>query len=85
MGDIDDYHRETTVLVEVMELSVNKTADPNIVSFVKILTYTLAHENMGSSEANNVNITDKLAIWWNEFFLGTTLKFSHGHMRPKRN
>ena len=57
---INDYHRDGLAVVDVMDLSINKTADPNPAPVGEILTYTLTYENLGNSSASNVNIVDEL-------------------------
>jgi uncharacterized repeat protein (TIGR01451 family) len=57
---INDYHRDSLAVVDVMDLSINKTADPNPAPVGEILTYTLTYETLGNSPAINVNITDEL-------------------------
>lgn len=56
----NDYYRASQAILDVMDLSINKTADPNPAPVGEILTYTLTYENLGDCRANNVNITDEL-------------------------
>jgi len=56
----NDYYRAAQATVDVMELSINKTADLSPAQVGEILTYTLTYENLGGCQANNVNITDEL-------------------------
>jgi len=56
----NDYHRAAQAIVDVMDLSINKTADLSPTLVGEILTYTLTYENLGGCQANNVNITDEL-------------------------
>jgi len=57
---LNNYNRNQSAVVDVMDLYINKTADPNPAAVGELLTYTLTYENLGGSEANNVNITDEL-------------------------
>jgi uncharacterized repeat protein (TIGR01451 family) len=58
-GGLNDYLRETSASVRVIELSLSKTADPDPVQVGETLTYTLTCENLGG-DANNVTIHDDL-------------------------
>ena len=60
-GDIlNNYNRSDSAVVDVMNLTINKTADPNPAPVGEILTYTLTYENLGRSVASNVNVSDVL-------------------------
>ena len=60
-GDaLNNYFRIDESVIDVMDLSINKSADLNPAPVGEILTYTLTYENLGNLGANNVNITDKL-------------------------
>ena len=57
---INDYLRDSQAVVDVMNLAINKTADPDPAPVGETLIYTLTYQNLGDSRANNVNITDEL-------------------------
>lgn len=59
-GGCNDYLREASARVGVMNLTLTKTADPDPVKVGELLTYTLTYENQGTGVAHNVNITDEL-------------------------
>ncbi len=59
-GGVNDYRREAGARVDVMSLSLTKTADPDPVPVGDILTYALTYENLGGSAAHNVTIHDCL-------------------------
>jgi uncharacterized repeat protein (TIGR01451 family) len=57
---INDYLRDSQAVVDVMNLAINKTADPDPAPVGETFIYTLTYQNLGDSQANNVNITDEL-------------------------
>ncbi|HUS74709.1 MAG TPA: lamin tail domain-containing protein [Methanothrix sp.] len=59
-GGLNDYLRETSAQVSVMDISVRMTADPDPVPVGELLTYTLTYENLGGGVAHNVSIIDEL-------------------------
>lgn len=59
MGGINDYRRKAQAQVDVMDLSINKIADPIPAPVGEILTYTLTWESLGGA-ASNVTVTDHL-------------------------
>ncbi len=56
----NDYYRTAQATVDVMNLTINKTADPNPAPVGEILTYTLTYENLGNNESSSVNIIDEM-------------------------
>jgi len=59
-GGLNDYLREASAQVSVMDLSIRMTADPDPVPVGELLAYTLTYENLGGGVAHNVTITDEL-------------------------
>lgn len=57
---LNNYKSNDSAVVDVVNLSISKTADLNPAPVGEILTYTLTYENLGNFQANNVNITDVL-------------------------
>jgi uncharacterized repeat protein (TIGR01451 family) len=57
---LNNYKRSDSAVVDVVNLSISKTADLNPAPVGEILTYTLTYENLGNFKANNVNIIDEL-------------------------
>ncbi|MBN1236022.1 MAG: DUF11 domain-containing protein, partial [Methanotrichaceae archaeon] len=59
-GGLNDYQRENSAQVSVMDLSIKKTAHPDPAKVGELLTYTITYENLGGGLAHNVTITDEL-------------------------
>ncbi|MGV8175811.1 MAG: lamin tail domain-containing protein [Methanothrix sp.] len=60
IGGIDDYLREAQCHKNIMNLTIQKTADPDPAPVGEILIYSLTYENQGNDDACNVNITDEI-------------------------
>ncbi len=59
-GGLNDYLQSASANIDVMSLSLRKTADPDPVGVGETLSYTLTYENLGNNAAHNVTIRDEL-------------------------
>ncbi|MCX6670171.1 MAG: lamin tail domain-containing protein [Methanothrix sp.] len=59
LGGINDYQKSASCRLNAMSLSISMRAEPEPVEVGELLTYTLAYENEGRLDANNVIIIDE--------------------------
>ena len=59
-GGLNDYLQSALASVNVMSLSIRKSAEPDPVEVGEPLSYTLIYEDVGNKAAHNITIRDEL-------------------------